>query len=320
MKIKDVGEFGLIDIISRAQHLTGQGITGIGDDCAVIPAGAGRSYVITTDMLVEGKHFILDNIGPYDLGYKSLAVNVSDVISMGAEPKYSFLSVSADPDTPLDWFERFIDGYGSFGVPLLGGDTTAGEKGTMVLNIAMIGEIKTENIKYRGGAHTGDIIAVTGHLGASAAGLRAILNGYADKYPEITRAHNHPEINVEGGIWLGKQKAVHAMTDISDGIASDLLHICEKSGCGAVIDTELLPVSEETKKYCRDHGTDAIAFAIGGGEDYSLLVTIGENDFARIKENFPGELYEIGRITDGKDVKYIIDGKATENMHGFRHF
>lgn len=320
MKIKDVGEFGLIDIIRRMQRGAEEGTTGIGDDCAVIPAGGGRSYVITTDMLVEGRHFILENITPCDLGYKAMAVNVSDAAAMGAEPKYSFLSLSIDPETPLDWFEEFMKGYGSFGIPLLGGDTTAGNKGSMTLNITVIGETENGNIKYRSGAREGDIIAVTGNLGSSAAGLRAILNGYAEMYPEIAKAHNRPEINIEGGIWLGKQKAVSAMTDISDGIASDLLHICERSGCGAVIDTESLPISDETLKYCREHGLDPVSTALGGGEDYLLLLTVGKKDFAEIKRNFPGSLFEIGRITKGKEIKYIKDGKETSQAMGFRHF
>ncbi|MEG0499656.1 MAG: thiamine-phosphate kinase [Rikenellaceae bacterium] len=325
MDLKELGEFGLIARIkSRFRDSLAKGVEGIGDDCAVIPLNDVSSYVVTTDLLVEGRHFLMDRISPFELGYKSLAVNISDVAAMGAAPRFSFLSLALPSEVCGEWCEQFLEGYhalsSQFSVALLGGDTTAAENGHMVISVTAIGQVENQNIKRRSGARRGDIIAVTKQLGDSSLALRMILDG-DDISKDLRAKHNTPLPHINEGIWLGARKEVHAMMDISDGVASDMEHICELSGCGARIFIDKIPQSDVLEKICAEHGWSALDFSLSGGEDYGLLLTVDSEAFECLQREFFGKLYAIGVITDGDSVVYMDSaGVPMAQKKGFRHF
>ena len=275
--LSDLGEFGLISRI-RERFPAPDGVTGIGDDCAVIPQRDGRDTLVSTDMLIEGTHFLRGDITPYRLGWKSAAVNISDIAAMGGTPTATFLSVALPADLEAGWMDGFLRGYAElskrFGVALLGGDTTASPD-RICINVAVLGACPSGAARLRSAAQSGDLICVTGPLGDSAAGLRAILEKVerdADIQTLIDR-HYLPLPRVAEGLLLAATPGVHAMMDISDGIGSDLDHILEASGLGAVINVPSLPLSTALRRVCARLGWDAAALAIGGGEDYELLFT-----------------------------------------------
>lgn len=310
------GEFGLIDQIRRRfGDIPLGGMTGIGDDCAIIPQGETRSWVITTDMLVEEVHFLRARISPFDLGYKSLAVNLSDVAAMGVAPCASFLSVALPEDLPAGWIEDFTEGYHTlsarYGVPLLGGDTTSSRQG-VAISVTAIGQGNNENIKRRSDAQENDIVLVTGLLGDSAQGLRDVLSGRMDS--PFVALHHRPEPALEEGIWLGTQPAVHAMMDLSDGMASDLTHILEASRLGAEVSVENIPTRV------------SVELAVTGGEDYQLLCTADPlfvPDLQRgFEARFARPLYAVGRIIAGKpEIQWKQHGRIVHpDWKGFTHF
>jgi len=311
--LKDLGEFGFIDRL-RPLFPAPDGVTGIGDDCAVLPQCSGRDTLVSTDMLIEGTHFLRDDIPPYRLGWKSAAVNISDIAAMGGRPTATFLSVALPPDLKAGWMDAFLQGYADvsrrFGAALLGGDTTASPD-RICINVAVLGECPSGTARLRGDARPGDRICVTGTLGDSAGGLKAILEKLernADVQALIDR-HYLPVPRVPEGLRLAATPGVHAMMDISDGIGSDLGHILDASGTGAVIDTASLPLSDALRRVCARHGWDPTALAIGGGEDYELLFTCTPE--AEKALDVPHTV--IGGITEGKSRPFASGA-------GFDHF
>lgn len=335
MSLKEFGEFGFIRYIDNAFSTIPQnGIKGIGDDCAVIPIGEEESFVVTTDMLTEGSHFLPGGTPPYDLGWKSLAVNLSDIAAMGAAPVASFLSVALTDHTDPDWCKSFIEGFrelsAQFGVPLCGGDTTF-SKHALTISVTVIGKAKNSRIKYRNTARVGDIIATTGQLGNSAGGLQLILDNTApttDAETFLIQCHNRPIPHIKEGVFLSAYKEVHAMMDISDGIASDLRHICNASKCSAAIRLPLLPLSDALKETAARKGWSLEQMALCTGEDYRLLLTIDPAGFDTLNNayqaTFGTPLYPIGTITAGSEASQITytDDQQREVLlpNGFTHF
>ena len=313
---KIAGEFDLIDIISDMFSDTNiNNIVGIGDDCAIIPCDD-DVIVISTDMLVEDIHFIKEATSANDLGAKSLLVNLSDVAAMGVKPIFSLLSISIPPECRGEWIIDFMRGYHTiskqFGVMLIGGDTT-GAKDKICINVVAIGRGDGANIKKRCDAKVGDRVFVSGVLGQSAAGLRDILNNKYDTIDAI--AHKKPTIALNEGVWLGSREHVHAMMDISDGIASDIKHILKNSNVSANIEISKIPTSS------------TIEDAVCGGEDYKLLFTVAPEHAQEIKDDFQSrfksELYDIGEIIESQNNRVVWLENNTEvepNWCGFRHF
>lgn len=307
-------EFGLIESIKALfSTLPTNSFEGIGDDCAVLPIGK-ESLLFTADMLVEDIHFKRELISPFDLGRKSLAVNLSDVASMGATPVATLLSLSLPKGGDPAWVEAFMEGYYSlsreYDVALIGGDTTSSTS-QITINVTAIGRAPSQNIKRRADAQPTDAIFVTGHLGGSAAGLRDLLKG--DVATSAAKIHCCPRARIEEGAWLGEQSCVRAMMDISDGVASDLCHIMKSSGVGAVVELSKLPTSY-------DYHT-----ALCGGEDYELLFTVERaavDEFrVAFEQKFKTPLSQIGEIVDGGDVEWQLNGERyIEELMGFRHF
>lgn len=310
-------EFGFIErLAARFAALPANGFEGIGDDCAVLAVDDGETLLFTTDLLTEGVHFLRAATSARELGRKSLAVNLSDVAAMGGRPVATLLSLSLPADATDAWAEEFMEGYRElserFEVALVGGDTTR-SAGGIVINVTAIGRAEASHIKRRSDAHTGDTIYVTGELGASGAGLNDILAGRCDT--PLAAVHRNPQPQVAEGLWLGARPEVHAMMDLSDGLASDIRHILERSHCGAQIDTERIPVAAGANTQ----------LAACGGEDYKLLFTAAaaaanelEQDFLK---RFGVPLHPVGRITEGTELVWQTDGRPVGlDWHGFTHY
>ena len=310
-------EFGFIEAIRRSfADLPSNAFEGIGDDCAVLPIGGGESLLFTADLLTEGVHFLRRATSARELGGKALAVNLSDVAAMGARPVATLLSIALPADAAGAWAEEFMEGYRALsarhGVALVGGDTTRSEGGITV-NVTAIGRCADRCIKRRSAARAGDVVFVGGELGASGAGLRDLLAGRCDT--PLAAMHRNPQPQVDEGVWLGRREEVHAMMDLSDGLASDLGHILALSGVGAAIDTERIPVAA---------GAD-LRTAACGGEDYKLLLTAAAAEADRLsaafRDRFGAPLYPIGRIEAEGGLRWLRDGAPVAlDWQGFSHY
>ena len=315
------GEFGLIEPIKGLFEVPA-GVMGIGDDCAVIPMGQ-EDIVVTTDMLVEGVHFLCSDATPEQVGYKAAAVNLSDIAAMGASPVGAFLSLALPKEAQGEWAERMVDGLAeacrAYDVPLLGGDTTSSLR-DICINVAVVGRVPHGADLLRGGAQVGDVVYVTGPLGDSGGGLKVILSGEArsDDAKHLVERHYHPSPRLAEGVALASLHAhAHAMMDISDGIASDLGHILKASGVGAEVELDVLPLSEELVGECSRRGWSATEIAASAGEDFELLVT-GSCDLPSLVD-FP--LYPIGRIVAGDHIVWLSQGREVAfDKQGYKHF
>ena len=314
------GEFGFIDMI-RQRFNVPVGMMGIGDDCAVIPAGKSE-FIYSTDMLMEGVHFLRDVASPEDIGWKSLAVNLSDIAAMGGTPAATFLSIALPKDVQGEWAERFIEGYAELSkrlnVSLLGGDTTSSLR-DIAINVGVLGCVPPGKSVKRSGASVRHGIYVTGNLGDSAGGLQAILNNW-DKTQEVEsliQSHIKPMPRIEEGQALMNTELIGAMMDISDGIASDLRHIMKASGVGAEVHLDRIPMSYNLKWACEKYGKNAYALAAGGGEDYELLFTAP----ADIEDLVDFPIYRIGEVVPGNSLTWLENGNAVDfDVQGFNHF
>ena len=318
--MKSRGEFGFIDYI-KTNFPAPKDAIGIGDDCAVMPSGDGE-LLFSTDLLMEGVHFLRDESSAEDIGWKAAAVNLSDIAAMGGTPVATFLSIALPKDAQGDWAERFIEGYAQisrlYGVPLLGGDTTSSLR-DIAVNVGILGRCPSGKRAMRSGAKPGETIYVTGHLGDSAGGLQAILKGIDrnDMVQTLIARHKRPVPRVNEGRALMDSGKVGAMMDISDGIASDLRHIMKASGVGAVVRLDRLPCSRQLLDVCKEHGWDIYELATSGGEDFELLLTSPEG----LENELDIPLYPIGHITSGNELKWTIDNEeADQEFIGYKHF
>ena len=307
-------EFGFIgDIAKMFGALPHQGFEPIGDDCTVLPMGE-EALVMTTDMLIEDIHFLRGASSAEEVGEKSLMVNISDVAAMGAKPVATLLSIALPKSAQGEWSEEFMRGYyeasAREGVALVGGDTTA-SRDKIAINVVAIGRAPLSNIKRRSDAKVGDALCVTGKLGISSKGLVDIMFG--DLNTAAAKAHRRAQARTAEGAFLGTREEVHAMMDISDGIASDINHITELSKVGARIELECIPTDYD------------IRYATTGGEDYELLLTVAHEEFESLQmalyEATGTTLTKIGEITDTGYVEWMEGGKPTKlELKGFTHF
>ena len=314
------GEFGFIDFI-RSNFPDPEGTTGIGDDCAVIPSGEGE-LLFSTDLLMEGVHFLRNESSPEDVGWKAAAVNLSDIAAMGGTPVATFLSIALPKDAQGEWADRFIEGYTDisrqFDVPLLGGDTTSSLR-DIAVNVGILGRCPSGRRLMRNGAKVGETIYVTGPLGDSAGGLKAILMGI-ERTEDVTRLicrHKRPIPRIEAGRILMESGKAGAMMDISDGIGSDLRHIMKASGVGAVIDLERLPLSPELVSVCKEQGWDIYEMATSGGEDFELMFTAP----AGLENELDIAVYPIGKIVPGNKLSWRFSNEPMDrDFDGYKHF
>ena len=310
-------EFGFIDSIRRLfAELPDNGFEGIGDDCAVLPLGDGTSLLFTADLLTEGVHFLRAATSARELGRKSLAVNLSDIAAMGARPVATLLSLALPADAEDAWTAEFTEGYrelsARYGAALVGGDTTR-SAGGITINVTAIGRAprRTRQTPRRrpGGRHR----LRRGRTGSLGRRTADILAGRYDT--PLAAVHRNPEPQVGEGAWLGARSEVHAMMDLSDGLASDLGHILDRSSAGAEVELSLIPVAP---------GSD-LRTAACGGEDYKLLLTADPSAADRLAADylarFGSPLYPLGRITARPGLVWLRDGRPEPlDWHGFEHF
>ncbi len=288
-------------------------IVPIGDDCAVVRLG-GKTWAAASDMLVEGRHF-KGWAAPEDVGYKAVAVNASDVAAMGGTPRFVLVSgATPDPETALGAFAGVAEACREFGLYPLGGDTTGAD--AIAVDVAILGELETAPV-LRSGARPGHLLAVTGELGASAAGLLA-LEGDVEGFERLKGRHLRPRPRVGAGL-AAARLGVGAMIDLSDGLASDVRHVCEASGVGCRVDLERLPVSADTRELAASLGRDPGALAAGGGEDYELLVSAPERVLAHLAEAAEVPVTVVGEVTE-TGIAFRRGDDAVDDLSGWDHF
>lgn len=310
-------------------------IFGIGDDAAVIEQRGGFCSVVTSDLLVEEIDFRLTTTTPRALGHKALAVSLSDIAAMGARPRWALLSIgvpreiwrSSFPDSFYEGFFALADRYG---VALVGGDVSRTPERIVIDSIVM-GDAAQGSAVFRSGARPGDHIFVTGTLGGSALGLRLLEHGtnrrarQSDRQiiEQAIRRHIRPEPRVYWGALLGEEGLATAMIDISDGLSSDLAHLCHESGVGACIDAKRLPVDPLVAHLCRRLELDPLDMALNGGEDFELLFTVNPLDLPRLPRRAGGvPATYIGDVTDERDGILLREGRRFRTLKrgGFLHF
>jgi thiamine-monophosphate kinase len=285
----------------------------LGDDCAVLEIGD-KTWVAASDMLVSGHHF-KDWATPEDAGYKAVAVNASDVAAMGGTPRFVLASGGApDPETALRCSQGVLEACERFGVYPLGGDTTRAD--ALTLDVAILGELATQPV-LRSGASLGDLLAVTGELGASVAGLLALERGMTG--PErLIRRCLRPEPRLGAGR-VAAGLGASAMIDLSDGLASDVRRLCDQSGVGCMVDLDLLPVKGDTRELAESLQRDPEILAATGGEDYELLICAPGPVLDALAKNVEVPLTLIGEITEG-DVVFERGDEQVEGLSGWNHF
>ncbi len=330
MKINELGEFGFINRIKKDCLIRSEGIIkAIGDDCAVLKSTDGSAILLTTDMLVENVHFRCDRTTPFLLGRKSLAVNISAIAAMGGNPKEALVAIAIPKQSEIEFLDRLYDGIKSmaaeYDINLLGGDTVSSPK-NLVISISLMGDAPEDEVLYRSGAAAGDIIFLTGTVGSSAAGLDlAVKNRQFDKKDLLLAAHFEPVPHVKAGRIIATSKIANSLIDVSDGVSSDLRHICEESGVGAIIEFAKVPLTEPFREYCEKYGLALEKLALHGGEDYVLLGTAPEKSVGTLEETLKSQdcsFFPIGRITKEKGIRaQYEDGSVQEvNNSGFDHF
>lgn len=291
--LRDLGEFGLIQRIRGRRRLRGREIiVGIGDDAAVVKPRPGMLSLLTVDTLVEGVHFDLRLATPEQIGWKALAVNLSDIAAMAGIPRAFLVSLGVSRRTPLLTVDGIYSGLlragRRFGVPLAGGDTVASP--IISISVTVWGEVERGRATLRSGARVGDSIYVTGDLGASSAGLlwlrgkRGLPVNPSSR--AVVRKHLLPVPRLKEARLLTESLRVHGLIDISDGLASDLSHICTESGVGARIHESLIPVSPATARVAQAFGKDPLDLALDGGEDYELLFTVAPREAGKAVDLF----------------------------------
>jgi thiamine-monophosphate kinase len=330
MKLNDLGEFGFIDRIKTGCLIREKNIIkAIGDDCCVFRTSGDLVTLLTTDMLVENIHFIRNAMPPFSLGRKALAVNISDIAAMGGIPREAVISIAIPHSVDVEYLDPLYDGMKSmakeFDVNLLGGDTTSSPE-HLVINIALVGEEAEDELLYRSGAKPGDVIFLTGYIGTSAAGLDILLNKREiDSWTELMEAHCNPIPHVKAGRIIAGLRIANSMIDVSDGVASDLGHICLESNVGAVIKEEKIPTTGKFKEYGQKFNRDFEYMTLHVGEDYVLLGTVPREYSDKLEKALKSEdcgYFPIGRIIEGAGIQLKRgDGSLKEiSAKGYDHF
>ncbi len=318
--LREQGEFSAIERFAAKLSLRAGVRVGIGDDCAVLQTL--RAPVISCDALVEGVHFRSDWTSPFNLGRKTLAVSVSDLASSGARPVAAFLSLCAPPDLELSWLDAFYQGLESlareFDFSVAGGDTARANQ--LVLSATLVGELLPEANNepvLRNGAKVGDLVCVTGDLGASAAGLQFLLSGKpptTSVQREVLKRHFNPtpRLEIMRALLRTNRNAVHAAMDISDGLVGDAKHIAARSSVQLRIDANQLPICDATREVALELELYARDLALGGGEDYELLLCVAPEAF----DAFGAELTRVGEVVAGSGVQ-VLNANATRSWTHF---
>ena len=318
VSIKDVGgEFALIERITKKCN-SSDVIVGVGDDCAVVDLGvSGKYHLLTTDMFIEGNHFSLEWCSFFDIGWKVIQVSVSDVCAMGGSPLHVTVAGSFPVDLSVEKIEDFSKGmYAAaafLSVEIVGGDTTRGKM--CCFCVSVVGVVDKKDVCLRSHARVGDLIVVSGDVGRSGAGLALLLAGLDGEDVEY---YKKPVCVGDFGSEIAP--FVHAMIDVSDGVASEVLHICKQSNVGAIVFKEKLPISTSTVSAGSLLDVDPGSWALSGGEDFVLLFTVSPDVFASQKELFK-DCTVIGKVLDDTEGVFLdVDGVKKDLGKGFDHF
>lgn len=335
--ISTLGEFGLIDQLTKEFVLQRPNtIKGIGDDAAVIDVGS-KVILVSTDLLVEGIHFDMMYTPLKHLGYKAIVVNLSDIVAMNAMPEQVTVSIAVSSKYSVEALEELYKGVKLaceiYKVDLVGGDTTSSPRG-MTISVTAIGSAAKQDIVYRSGARAGDLICVTGNLGAAYLGLqllereKAVFLEHPESKPELENNPYQlerflkPEARKDAVNYFKNQGfKPTAMIDISDGLASEILHICKQSGTGALIEEAKVPIHYTTEQLAINFRLDPITCALSGGEDYELLFTVDPCHLTKVR--LMPDVYIIGEIKPPQEgVKLLTNGGNlhTITAQGWVHF
>lgn len=331
MNLSSVGEFGLIsrlaDLVSAEDPRV---LIAIGDDCAVLQGTEEKHLLLTTDTLVEEVHFRLDWATPEDIGWRSMAANLSDIAAMGGTPIAAVVGLAAPPVLEVEVVEGLYEGMrrvaAKHRTPIVGGDTVRSPN-LIHLSITVLGEVSKNNLLTRSGACPGDAIVVTGTLGDAAAGLAILEKGVGSFSSEIEgrllAAHLNPEPRLREIHELLRTLRPTACMDLSDGLGSDLRRLCESSGVGAEVELEKIPISVECHNIASVAGKDPLNFALSGGEDFELLMTLSPASvplLPRLIGTTPTKV--IGKITEASEMLMAVDihGNRRALQQGYEHF
>ena len=324
--LEQLGEFGLIDHLTK--HFTINHIStlkGIGDDAAVLDF-KNKKTIVSTDLLIEGIHFDLAYMPLKHLGYKAVMVNLSDIYAMNATATHITVSIGISNRFPLEALEELYEGIALackiYNVDLVGGDTTSSQTG-MIISITAVGEEKEENIVYRKGAKPNDLLVVSGDLGGAYMGLQVLKrekevfkvnpNSQPDlePYSYIVERQLKPEARKDiRELLINLEVQPTAMIDISDGLSSEILHLCKQSEVGCNLYEEKIPLDPTVISACEEFKMDSTLVALSGGEDYELLFTIDQKDFDKIKGN--PNLTVIGHMTDASEGAHLVTRGSTK--------
>jgi len=318
--LEKLGEFGLINHLTKSFELKNEStVKGIGDDAAVLDLSKGKT-VITTDLLIEGIHFNLSYMPLKHLGYKAVMVNLSDVYAMNATATQITVSIAVSNRFPLEALEELYEGIhlacDKHKVDLIGGDTTSSKTG-MMISITAIGTVQEDKIAYRSGAKMNDLLVVSGDLGGAYMGLQILEREKAvfkvnpnsqpdlEPYSYVVERQLRPEARKDIVSLLNTLDVKPtAMIDISDGLSSEILHLCKNSNVGCNLFEEKIPLDPTVISCCEEFKVDSTTIALSGGEDYELLFTINQNDFLKIKGN--PNFTVIGHITQPSEGSHLI--------------
>lgn len=319
-EISTLGEFGLINHLTKDITLSKHTIKGIGDDAAVIENNNDLKSVITTDLLTEGVHFDLSYFPLKHLGYKAVVVNLSDIFAMNATPRQILVSIAISSKFSLEAVEELYNGIHlackKYHVDLIGGDTSASKQG-LTISITAIGEAKQNEIVYRNGSKPNDLLVVTGDLGGAYCGFQLLER---EKRVYLSNPDSQPDLSgydyiLERQLKPEARKDIidmfkmlqitpTAMIDISDGLSSEIMHLGKQSNCGFTVYEEKVPIDPTTYNFARELDLDPITCALNGGEDYELLFTISQADYDKIK-NLP-DFSIIGHATEPNEGYHLI--------------
>ena len=324
--LSQLGEFGLIDHLTNQFEITqASTLKGIGDDAAVLDFGD-KKVVVSTDLLIEGVHFDLAYMPLKHLGYKAVVVNVSDICAMNAKPTQITVSVAVSNRFPLEALEELFAGINlaakTYKVDVIGGDTTSSQKG-LILSITALGEASTEELVYRNGAKVNDLLVVSGDLGAAYMGLQVL-----EREKQVFQVNPNSQPDLEAYSYLIERQLkpeartdvrtlLHAleikptsMIDISDGLSSEILHLCKQSEVGCNLYEDKLPLDPQLISVCEEFQLDSTTVAINGGEDYELLFTVGMDDFDKLKGN--PNFTIIGHMVEAAEGMHLITRANTK--------
>lgn len=324
--IAQLGEFGLIDHLTKNFEITQPStLKGIGDDAAVLDFKE-KKVVVSTDLLIEGVHFDLAYMPLKHLGYKSVVVNISDICAMNARPTQITVSLAVSNRFPLEALEELYEGVAhaarEYKVDVIGGDTTSSQKG-LIISVTALGEADEDEIVYRNGAKQTDLLVVTGDIGAAYMGLQVL-----EREKQVFQVNPNSQPDLDAYTYLIERQLkpearkdvrtlLHAlevkptsMIDISDGLSSEIMHLCKQSGVGCNLYEDKLPLDPQFINVCEEFNIDSTTVAINGGEDYELLFTIAMEDFEKIKGN--PNMTIIGHMTQESEGVHLVTRANTK--------